>query len=121
MSNQNRPVLEQLVRSWLARFARLLSWEPIESLRSFIEVLLTCIVNKMEPELAGASRKGRLDDLEKRTFRWLERSFWEDRRRYPDDPLDQRILRLKKLFDSTPTVPKRQGGAEHFPISVFIE
>jgi hypothetical protein len=121
MSNPNRSALEQLVRNWLARFARLLLWEQVESVRSFIEVLTPCIANKMEPELASALRKGRVEHLEKRAFRWLERSFWEDLRHYPDDPLDKRILRLKKLFDSIPKIPKRQGDSEHFPISVFIE
>jgi hypothetical protein len=121
MSSPNRSALEQLAKSWLGRFARLLPWERVESLRSFVEVLTPCIVNKMEPELASALRKNRVEDLEKRAFRWLERSFWEDLRHYPDNPLDKRSLRLKKLFDSTPTIPKRQGGGEHFPISVFIE
>jgi hypothetical protein len=117
----NRELLEQLTRGWLARFARLLLWEPIESLRSFVEVLTPCIVNKMEPELARALRKGRVEDLGKRAYRWLERSFWEDISRYPDDPLDKRTLRLKKLLDSTQTIPKRQGDSEYFPISIFIE
>src|SRR5262249_42349810 len=121
MSDPNRTALEQFAKSCLARFARLLLWEPVESLRSFIEILSVCIVNKMEPELASALRKGRVEELEKRAYRWLERSFWEDISRYPDDLLDKRILRLKKLFDSTPTIPKRQGGGEHCPISVFIE
>jgi hypothetical protein len=121
MPDPNRAALEQLTRSWLSRFARLLLWEPVESRRSFIEVLSPCIVKKMEPELASALRKNRVGGLEKRAFRWLERSFWEDLRHYPDDPIDKRILRLKKLFDSIPKIPKRQGDSEHFPISVFIE
>jgi len=79
------------------------------------------MVKKMEQELPGAMRKNRLDDLLKRAFRWMERSFWEDIRAYPEDPLDKRILRLKKLFDNTPTMPTRQGAGEHFPIAVFIE
>jgi hypothetical protein len=121
MPNPNRTALEEFVRSCLARFARLLLWEPVESLRLFIEALSPCIVNKMEPELASALRKGRVEDLEKRAFRWLERSFWQDISNYPDDPLDKRILRLKKLFDNAPRIPVRQGDDEHFPISVFIE
>ena len=95
MPNPNRAALEQLAKSLLARFARVLLWEPVESLRSFIEVLTPCIANKMEPELARARRKGRVEDLGKRTYRWLERSFWEDIRSYPDDPLDKRTLRSK--------------------------
>jgi len=75
----------------------------------------------MEPELGNALRKNRVEDLEKRAFRWLERSFWRDIVDCPDDPLDKRTVRLKKLFDSAPTIPKRQGDGEHFPISVFIE
>ena len=121
MPNPNRTALEQFVRSCLARFARLLLWESVESLRSFIEVLSPCIVNKMESELASALRKGRVEDLEKHAFRWLERSFSQDISNYPDDPLDKRILRLRKLFDNAPTIPPRQGDGEHFPISVFIE
>ena len=121
MANPDRAALEQFVRSLLARFARLLLWESTESLRSFIEVLTPCIVNKMEPELAGALRKGRAVDLEKRAFRWLERSFWQDISNYPDDPLDRRTLRLKTLFDTAPKIPLRQGDGEYFPISVFIE
>jgi hypothetical protein len=121
MPNTNRSALEQLARGWLARFARLLLWEPIESLRSFVEVLTPCIVNKMEPELANALRKNRVEDLEKRAFRWLERSFWRDIRNHPDDPLDKRTLRLKKLFGVAPSIPPRQGDGKHFPISVFIE
>jgi hypothetical protein len=121
MSEPNRAALEQFARRLLARFARHLLWEPDESLRSFIEVLSPCIVNKMEPELASARRKGRVEELGKRAYRWLEESLWEDMRSYPDDPLDKRTLRLKKLFDSTPIIPKRQGDSEHLPISVFIE
>jgi hypothetical protein len=121
VADANRSALEQLAREWLARFARLLLWEPIESIRSFVEVLTPCIVNKMEPELASALRKNRVEDLEKRAFRWLERSFWQDISNYPDDPLDKRTLRLKKLFETTSTIPRRQGGDEHYPISVFIE
>jgi hypothetical protein len=117
MPNTQRTALEQFARGQLVTFARLLSWEPIESLRSFVEVLTPCFVNKMEPEL----RKDRFEDLEKRAIRWLERSFWEDIRHHPDDPLDKRTLRLKKLFDTAPTIPPRQGDSDHFPISVFIE
>jgi hypothetical protein len=116
VADANRSALEQLAREWLARFARLLLWEPIESIRSFVEVLTPCIVNKMEPELASALRKNRVEDLEKRAFRWLERSFWQDISNYPDDPLDKRTLRLKKLFETTSTIPRRQGGDEHYPI-----
>ena len=75
----------------------------------------------MEPELPNALRKGRVDDLGKRAFRWLETSFWEDIIHHPDDPLDKRILRLKKLFDAAARIPSRKGDSEHFPISVFIE
>jgi hypothetical protein len=121
MPEPDRTALEQLAKSWLAIFARVPLWEPVESLRSFIEVLSPCIVNKMEPELASAQRKGRVEDLKKRAYRWLYESFWEDMRSYPDDPLDKRTLRLKKLFDSTSAIPKRQGDSEHLPISVFIE
>lgn len=123
MPEPNRATLEQLAKSWLVRFAYALLWQPKESLRSFIEVLAPCIANKMEPELARARRKGRVEQLAKRAYRWLEESFWEDIRSYPDpdDPLDKRTLRLKKLFDSAPIIPKRQGGSERLPISVFIE
>jgi len=121
MPNTNRDALEQLTRDWLKRFAHLQLWNSVESLRSFMEVLTPCIVNKMEPELPKALRKGRLEDLVKRAFRWLERSFWEDIIHYPDDSLDKRTLRLRKLFDGAPKIPLRQGDGEHFPISVFIE
>src|SRR5262249_4916266 len=121
MSNTNQSALEQVARGWLVKFARLASWEPVESLRTFVEVLNPCIVNKMEPELANALRKGRVEELEKRAFRWLERSFWQDIRDYPDDALEKRTLRLKKLFDTAPKIPPRQGDGEHLPISVFIE
>src|SRR5262245_46312333 len=121
MLNPNRSALEEFVRRSLATFARLLLWEPVESLRSFIEVITPCIVNKMEPELPDALRKGRVEDLRRRTLRWLERSFWDDMIHHPDDPLDKRTLRLRKLFDDAPRIPSRQGDGEHFPISVFIE
>ena len=121
MSNAYRRALTELVRGCLARFARLLLWEPVESLQSFVEVLTPCIVNKIEPELANAVRKDRIDDLEKRAFRWLERSFWQDISNYPDDPLDNRTVRLENLFNNVPKIPLRQGDGEHFPISVFVE
>ena len=121
MPETNRAALEQLARSWLAIFARALLWEPIESHRSFIEVLSPCIANKMEPELRSALRKGRVEDLKKRAYRWLERSFWEDISNYPDDEMDKRTLRLKRLFDTAPRIPRRQGDSEHSPISVFVE
>jgi hypothetical protein len=121
MPNTNRNALELLTRDWLKRFAHLLLWNSIESLRSFVEVLTPCIVNKMEPELPNALRKGRVEDLARRAFRWLERSFWEDIIQHPDDSLDKRTLRLKKLFDAAPKIPPRQGDGEHLPISVYIE
>jgi hypothetical protein len=93
----------------------------MESHRSFVEILSACVVRKLERELPEAIRRNRLDDLEKRALRWMERSFWEDITCHPEDPLDERTLRLKKLFDNTPTIPARQGEGEHFPISVFIE
>jgi hypothetical protein len=117
----HRPALETFSRKLLARFVALVLWEPPESLRSFIEIVSVCIVEKMEKELPGAIRKNRLDGLEKRAIRWLERSFWEDIRSHPDDPLDKRTLRLKKLFDSTARIPQRQGDGEFFAVSVFIE
>jgi hypothetical protein len=97
----------------------LVLWEPVESLKSFVEVLSPCAVEKMENELPEAIRRNRLDDLEKRAFRWLEKSFWEDISHHPDDPLDKRTLRLKKLFDATPALPTRVGDGEHFPIFSF--
>src|SRR5215470_13785311 len=113
--------LEELVKGWLARFARLLLGEPIESLRTFVEELTPCIVKKMKPELAEAQRRNRIEDLGKRAYRWLERSFWQDIREFPDDPLDIRTTRLKHTFDTALKIPLRQGDSEYFPISVFIE
>jgi hypothetical protein len=116
-----RPALEEFCKRLLARLARLVLWEPVESLRSFVEILSPCVVRKLEKELPGAIRKNRLGDLQKRALCWVEGSFWGDIRRRPDDSLDERTLRLKKLFDATPAIPSRRGEDEHFPISVFIE
>jgi hypothetical protein len=116
-----RPALEAFCKRLLARLARLVLWEPVESLRSFVEILSPCLVGKLEKELLGAIRKNRLGDLEKRAFRWVEESFWGDIRQHPDDSLDKRTLRLKKFFDATTAIPSRRGAGEHFPISVLIE
>jgi hypothetical protein len=75
----------------------------------------------MELELPEAVRKSRVINLEKRAYRWLERSFWQDVTRHPDDPLDKRISRLKSRFESAAMIPPRQGDSEHFPVSVYIE
>ncbi len=117
----DRSPLEAQVKRWLAHFLKLVLWEPVKSMDSFLKILVPTIVTKLVPEIPGALRKGRLDDLHKRTFRWIEKSFWDDIRKHPDDALDKRTLRLKRLFDNTPQIPHRQGGSEHFPISVFIE
>src|SRR6266436_7128836 len=109
MPDAKRKALEDLTREWLKKFAHLQLWNSVESLRSFVEVLTPCIVNKMEPELPNALRKGRVEDLGKRAFRWLERSFWGDIIHYPDDRLDKRTLRLSKLFDDALRIPPRQG------------
>jgi hypothetical protein len=95
--------------------------KPLESIKSFLEVLTPCVADKLENELPVSRRKNRVDDLEKGVFRWLERSFWNDISRYPDDPLDKRTLRLKKLFETTRAIPPRRGDGKYFPISVFIE
>jgi len=117
----DRSLLETQVKRWLAHFLKLVLWEPVESMDSFLKVLVPTIVTKLVPEIPGALRKGRLDDLHKRTFRWIEKSFWDDIRKHPDDALDKRTLRLKRLFDNTPQIPHRQGDSEHFPISVYNE
>jgi hypothetical protein len=76
MPDANRNALEELTRDWLKRFAHLQLWNSVESLRSFVEVLTPCIVNKMEPELSNALRKGRVEDLGLKTcetarYSWL--------------------------------------------------
>jgi hypothetical protein len=118
----DRSLLETQAKRWLARLVRLVAWgEPLESIKSFLEVLTPCVANKLEKELPESRLKNRVDNLEKRAFRWLERSFWNDISRHPGDPLDKRTLRLKKIFETTPAIPRRRGDSKHFPISVFIE
>lgn len=117
----DKSLLETQVKKWLARFLRLVLWEPSESMKSFMEVLSPYIVSKLEREIPNALRKGRLDDLGKRAFRWIEELFWDDIRQHPNDVLNKRTLRLKRLFDNCSRIPPRTGDSDHFPISVFIE
>ncbi len=117
----DRSLLDAKVKRWLAHFLKLVLWESVVSMESFLKILSPSIRRKLDREIPKASRKDRLDDLDKRAFRWIERTFWDDIRRFPDDSLDKRILRLKKIFNNTPRIPHRQGDSEPFPISVFIE
>ena len=115
-----RPALEAFSKRSLAQLLYFASWEPVESLdhslKFYHRALLKNWKKNCQRQLAGTG-----------LMTWKSAHFvgWRDHFGrilcyYPDDPLDKRTLRLKKLFDKTRQNPVETEETVNIFLSLFL-